>query len=298
MASPVIEVRGLEKRYGPRTVLRGIDLVLPQQTAFGLVGPNGAGKTTFIKVLLGIVRPNGGKLRLLGYPPQSARSRRKVGYLPERLALPDDWTPLDHLRAIARLKGVLGDPPESLLEQVALDRTAWRRRIRGFSKGMRQRVGLATALVGSPELLVLDEPTDGIDPLGRVHIRGVLSERVRRGATVFLNSHLLSETEKLCERVAILGKGQILTEGTLEDLKPKGVPVARFSPHPQTEAIARRHGLVETGHGFALADNSSPEAMSTAIAGALADGLVLLELSSPTSDLEAVLRNVLEGAAP
>lgn len=163
----------------------------------------------------------------------------------------------------------------------------------GFSKGMKQRVGLASALAGRPELLVLDEPTDGIDPIGRMEIRELLAERVKDGATVFLNSHLLAETERLCDRVAILGAGRLLASGDLESLRKRGAPTARFEPHPELEAITTRHGLRAIEGGYVLGEDGL-EPMSRALAGALADGLVLAELHRPASDLESVLRGSME----
>lgn len=285
--------RGVHKRYGGRTVLVSLDLDIPAGCAFGLVGPNGAGKTTFIKILLGIVRPSGGSVELMGLPPQDPKARRAVGYLPERLTLPDAWTPVDHLRAVLRLKGSR-EAPEPLLERVGLERGAFRRRMGGFSKGMKQRVGLACALAGSPALLVLDEPTDGIDPIGRMEIRELLAERVRDGATVFLNSHLLAETERLCDRVAILGGGELLAAGDLASLSRQSAPTAKFEPHPDLELIAARHGLQAMGAGYVHPEDGS-EPMSRALAGALADGLVLTELGRSSTDLEAVLRGAVEG---
>ncbi|AKQ65882.1 ABC transporter, ATP-binding protein [Myxococcus hansupus] len=182
-----------------------MDLTVPQGSAFGLIGPNGAGKTTFIKSILGIVQPTEGSVRVLGGTPEDPRIRARIGYLPERLHLPGTWTAPSFLATVARLKGLPANPATGLrlLERVGLA-DAVGRRIGGYSKGMRQRLGLAAALVGDPALLVLDEPTDGIDPMGRMEVRRILQEEVRRGTTLFLNSHLLAETERVCDRIAIL----------------------------------------------------------------------------------------------
>ncbi|MFP2913479.1 ABC transporter ATP-binding protein, partial [Pyxidicoccus sp. 3LFB2] len=197
--------------------LKGMDLSVPEGSAFGLIGPNGAGKTTFIKSILGIVQPTAGTVQVLGGSPEDPRIRARIGYLPERLHLPGTWTPTAFLSTVTRLKGLKADAPGNLrlLERVGLG-DAVGRKIGGYSKGMRQRLGLAAALVGSPSLLVLDEPTDGIDPMGRLEVRRILLDEVKRGTTLFLNSHLLAETERVCDRVAILADGRVVREGRLE----------------------------------------------------------------------------------
>src|SRR4051794_16297790 len=204
------EVHRLSKTYKGwfqktgQTALRSVDLQLRVGTVFGLIGPNGAGKTTFIKLLLGIALPTEGSVRLLGGSPLDPRTRARVGYLPERLHMPHAWTAAEFLRSVARLKGITGreDDVTRQLARVGLASDA-ERKIGPFSKGMKQRLGLAAALLGRPELLVLDEPTDGVDPLGRVEIRRILAEERGRGATILLNSHLLSETERICDHIGI-----------------------------------------------------------------------------------------------
>ena len=207
--TPVLAVSQLFKTYkglfGPaQHALRGLTLSVPQGSAFGLIGPNGAGKTTFIKVLLGVVRPTSGDVTVLGGDPQDTAVRARIGYLPERMHLPAALRARDFLRSVATLKGLTSKDAEliALLERVGL-RTG-DQRVGTFSKGMRQRLGLAAAMLGQPELLILDEPTDGIDPVGRVEVRALLLEEKKRGATILLNSHLLSETERICDRIGVL----------------------------------------------------------------------------------------------
>ena len=191
--------------------LAGVDLEVPRGTAFGLIGLNGAGKTTLIKILLGIVRPTEGSVGLLGGVPSDPKMRARVGYLPERLLLPSSFRPHAFLASVARLKAIRGAEREIDRQLTRVGLWAERgRAIGGFSKGMKQRLGLAAAMLGEPELLVLDEPSDGVDPLGRVEIRKILAEERARGATLLLNSHLLSETERICDRIAILSEGKIL----------------------------------------------------------------------------------------
>lgn len=273
--------------------LRGLSLTVPTGSAFGLIGPNGAGKTTFIKTLLGITRPTSGKLELLGGDPDQPAVRARVGYLPERLHLPTSWTPPQFLRSVARLKGVASPDTEisRLLFRVGLTGDA-HRRIGGFSKGMRQRVGLAAAFLGSPSLLVLDEPTDGVDPVGRVEIRNLLAEERGRGATLFLNSHLLAETERICDRVALLIKGRIAREGSLAELSrdSKRYRIRFAQPMPELTDL----GFVRADDATVSLDAETPEALNAAIDGARSRGALLLELMPASRDLEAVLTDALK----
>jgi len=301
---PAIEAQGLRKVYRSpfqrqgQVALEGLGLTVPQGTAFGLIGPNGAGKTTFIKLLLGVARPTSGSVRVLGGEPEDVRVRARIGYLPERLHLPASWTPLDFLRSVARLKGFPADRPalSQLLERVGLA-TAMGRRIGGFSKGMRQRLGLAAALLGKPDLLILDEPTDGIDPLGRVEVRKLLTEELSRGATLFLNSHLLSETERLCERIGILSGGKLLREGRLEDLRTvRQRWNLRFAAGTEP-AILLLAGFVPAGEGVWRCDAEGPEGLNAALDRARQRGALVLEIAREVRDLEAVLADALGVAA-
>jgi ABC-2 type transport system ATP-binding protein len=291
-----IEARGLEKRYGARLgrraqrALAGVDLRVERGAAFGFIGPNGAGKTTFVKALLGIVRPTGGEVRLLGGDPQDPRVRARVGYLPERLRLSPAWTPLEILESVARLKGLRGTRAAStaLLEEVGIAEAAGRR-VGTFSKGMKQRVGLAAALVGEPELLLLDEPTDGLDPPARVQVRALLARRLAAGATLFLNSHLLSETERICDRLGVLVRGRVVREGRIDELTAatRGY-AARFAPGTPAGAL-RAAGFTESEGGVQRIEAETPEALNAALDRARAAGALLLELGREGKDLEAVL---------
>jgi ABC-2 type transport system ATP-binding protein len=291
-----IEARGLEKRYGGKLgrkaqqALAGVHLRVERGAGFGLIGPNGAGKTTFVKALLGVVRPSGGTVRLLGGDPQDPRMRARVGYLPERLRLSPAWTPLEILESAGRLKGFTRARGTSLrlLEEVGLAEVA-RRRVGGFSKGMQQRVGLAAALVGEPELLVLDEPTDGLDPPGRVQVRSLLARRLAAGATLFLNSHLLAETERICDRIGVLVAGRIVREGRLEDLTAAPHEwTARFGAGAPAAALEAA-GFTLQGAGAWRIAAEGPEVLNAALDRARGAGALLLELSREGKDLEAVL---------
>jgi ABC-2 type transport system ATP-binding protein len=296
-----IEARALTKVYRPllarsgQVALAGLDLAVARGTAFGLIGLNGAGKTTFIKMMIGVVRPTSGEVRTLGGDPADVRVRARVGYLPERLHLPGAWTPLAFLASVARLKGlaVSGSGLRAAIERVGLEEAAGRR-IGGFSKGMRQRLGLAAALLGSPDLLVLDEPTDGIDPLGRAEIRGILAEERARGATVFLNSHLLSETERVCDRIGILAGGRLVREGALEDLCASGQRYkARFAPGCDRAALEAVGFSPAADEGAFTCEAGDPSALNDKLAGARSAGALLVELRRDLRQLEDVLAEAL-----
>lgn len=226
--SPAIDVHQLHKEYRDGwfvrkrfSALKGIDLTVRRGEVFGLLGPNGAGKTTLIKILLGIVRGTGGHAKLLGDPAGSKIARRKVGYLPENLTFPSHHTAIRSLQLYGRLshvpEAVIKSKSKELLELVGLAGRE-REHVRKYSKGMRQRLGLAQAMLHDPELLIMDEPTDGLDPVGRSEIRLLITELRNRGKTVFLNSHILQEVELVCDRVAILSGGHLRGVGTPADL--------------------------------------------------------------------------------
>lgn len=222
-----ISIRGLQKtiRVGfwgrPLTLLQGFDLDVQRGHVFGFIGPNGAGKSTTIKHLIGAAQPTSGTVRLFGEAPSALASRRRLGYLPELPNLPATLTPRELLSLHARLCDVTGDARErrvdALLERVELSDKA-DRRIGGFSKGMQQRVGLALALIGEPELLILDEPMSGLDPMGRRLVRDLIREQQTAGRTVFFSSHVLPDVEAVCDEIAVLHRGRLLVHGPLGPL--------------------------------------------------------------------------------
>jgi ABC-2 type transport system ATP-binding protein len=208
-----VETSGLRKQFGAKVAVRDLSLQVRRGEIFGFLGPNGAGKSTSIKMLLGLVKPTSGQAQILGCPVSNVEVRRKVGFLPEDFRFYDWLTASELLALHGRLCGLtpaqLSDRVPAYLELVAL--TPHRdRRLRGFSKGMMQRVGLAQALIHEPELVFLDEPTSGLDPMGRHLVRDIIRNERKRGAAVFLNSHLLSEVEITCDTVVFIKQGEVV----------------------------------------------------------------------------------------
>ena len=221
-ASPAIHTSELAKRYaGGRQALAGLTMTVPRGEAFGFLGPNGAGKTTAVKLLLGLVRPTSGEAWVLGRPAGDRAARRRVGYLPELFRY-QGWL---SAREVMGLHCELAGLPraswqaeiDAAIELVGL---AGRDgdRVETFSKGMQQRLGLGVALLGSPDLVFLDEPTSALDPVGRHDVRSIINTLKQRGTAVFLNSHLLTEVEMVCDRVAIVDSGRVAIQGTLDEL--------------------------------------------------------------------------------
>jgi len=222
-----LTARGLEKRYGSTVALGGVDLEVGEGELVGLLGPNGAGKSTLVKIACGLVRPTRGRAEVRGARAGSRDAKRQLGYLAELFRFPGWYSANELLGLHQRLAGSAGGAQErtELLELVGLSE-ARDRRVEQMSKGMQQRLGLAQALVGSPPLLLLDEPTSALDPVGRRTVRLLLEELQRRGTSVLLNSHLLSEVELVCDRVVILLRGSVVTEGSPADLsKPRGIEI-------------------------------------------------------------------------
>ncbi|MDB4695068.1 ABC transporter ATP-binding protein [bacterium] len=230
--SPIVHVENVAKCYsklslrGNRRVhaLKGISLEAARGEVFGLLGPNGAGKTTLVKVLLGVVRPTSGKAAVFGKAAGSKFARSKIGYLPETLRVDRHHSARSALRFYGRLSNMtkqqIDKRSDELLELVGLQGRD-REPLKRFSKGMNQRLGLAQALIHDPDLLVLDEPTDGLDPVGRSEVRKVIERLSAAGKTIFLNSHILQEVEVVCTRVAVLADGEIRGSGTIADLAGK-----------------------------------------------------------------------------
>jgi ABC-2 type transport system ATP-binding protein len=267
--TPALAVRGLRKRYGSVEALKGVDLEVGEGELVGLLGPNGAGKSTLVKIAVGLVRPTAGGAEIAGARAGSRDARAALGYLAELFRFPGWYTADEVLELHQRLAGSHGGSAERkrLLELVALD-DARDRRVDGMSKGMAQRLGIAQALVGEPRILLLDEPTSALDPVGRRTVRLLLEELRGRGVSVLLNSHLLSEIELVCDRVAILLGGEVVAAGTPAELaSPRGVEL-------------------ETDSGTELIAGATREDVPRLIADAVRDGRSVYGVRVLTSTLE------------
>ncbi len=266
---PALAVRGLEKRYGSVTALAGVDLEVGEGELVGLLGPNGAGKSTLVKIACGLVRASGGTAQVLDARAGSLEARRRIGYLAELFRFPGWYSADELLELHQRLAGSEGGAAEraELLELVELTE-ARGRRVEQMSKGMQQRLGIAQALVGSPPLLLLDEPTSALDPVGRRTVRVLLEELRNRGISVLLNSHLLSEVELVCDRVAILLHGRLVAEGSPGEL-------------------ARARGVeIETDEGVQVFEGASREDAPRLVAELVAAGRRVYGVAVLTSTLE------------
>jgi len=264
-----LAVRGLEKRYGTTTALAGVDLEVAEGELVGLLGPNGAGKSTLVKIACGLVRASGGTAQVRGAPAGSLEARRCLGYLAELFRFPGWYSADELLELHQRLAGSAGGITErtDLLELVELADTR-SRRVEEMSKGMQQRLGIAHALVGKPPLLLLDEPTSALDPVGRRTVRTLLEELRGRGTSVLLNSHLLSEVELVCDRVAILLHGRLVAEGSPAEL-------------------SRARGVeIETDEGVQVFEGASREDTPRLVAELVAAGRRVYGVRVRTSSLE------------
>ena len=294
-----IETQDLTKVYTSRWTRRvvraidGVSLQVRRGAVFGLLGPNGAGKTTFVKTLLSAVRPTKGSALIFGRDASQPESRRPIGYLPENHRFPTYFTGAGMLDFYAALSGVDAVRRKKLipeqLELVGLSQWATMR-IGKYSKGMLQRLGLAQALIHSPTILILDEPTDGVDPVGRRQIRDILGSFEERGVTIFVNSHLLAEVETLCREVAILHKGKVALSGKMQDLTA-GKGYRLTVPHPPealTEELRGRATSMAVRDGFVDFQFSSRELVNGAMDLLRAERCEIEALVPTTSTLEEV----------
>jgi ABC-2 type transport system ATP-binding protein len=273
-----LAVHGLRKRYGPVEALRGVDLEVGEGELVGLLGPNGAGKSTLVKILVGLVRASDGSAEVAGAQAGSSAARAALGYLAELFRFPGWYTAEEVLELHQRLAGSVGGAAERkrLLELVVLEEAA-DRRVEGMSKGMQQRLGIAQALVGEPRVLLLDEPTSALDPVGRRIVRELLERLRDRGTSELLNSHLLSEVELVCDRVAILRGGEVVAAG---------------APHE----LGRPRGLeLETDEGTRLLEGATREDAPRLVAEAVAAGRRVYGVRVVASTLEEVYLEVVGG---
>jgi ABC-2 type transport system ATP-binding protein len=276
-----IETSGLTKRFGDLVAVDDLDMTVENGEVFGFLGPNGAGKSTTINMLLGFLDPSDGSGTILGHDieSESLAVRERIGVLPEGFEPYDRLTGREHVSYAGGIKNC--DPDvEALLERVGLQREAWDRRAGGYSKGMAQRLALATALVGDPDLLILDEPSSGLDPEGMAEMRDLITAEAESGTTVFFSSHILSEVEAVCDRIAILRGGELAAIGTLDELREGTVTRV-----PMAVSVDVVPDGIET-------DLGGVEGVLTA---AVEDGTIHVELDEPAAKMR-VLRRVDERA--
>ncbi|MFD1647015.1 ABC transporter ATP-binding protein [Haloarchaeobius litoreus] len=293
MAS-VIELTNVTKQFGDVTALRNVDLAVEEGEVFGFLGPNGAGKSTTIDMLLDFVRPTAGEIRVLGMDPQadSVTLRRRVGILPDGYDIYDRLTGRQHVQFAIDSKGGDDDPIE-LLERVGIADAA-DRKAGGYSKGMTQRLVLAMALAGEPDLLVLDEPTTGLDPAGAREMREIIREEVARGATVFFSSHILEQVEAVCDRVAILNRGELVAVDTIDNLRASmgdgATLTVTVDAEPTTEtldAIEALPGINSVGVAGTTITVHCASSAKTAVLDAIeASGLGVSDFATERTSLE------------
>ena len=264
-----LSIKGVSKSYGGAVALAGVDLEVAPGKLVGLLGPNGAGKTTLTKIACGLTRPSGGSVEVCGAPAGSLEARSATGYLAELFRFPGWLSALELLELHQRLSGSAGGVGEraELLEMVGLS-DAGEKRIERMSKGMQQRLGIAQALIGSPRVLLLDEPTSALDPGGRRIVRALLERLRDRGIAVLLNSHLLSEVERVCDSVTIIARGAVVASGS-------------------ASALAGARGLeVETADGVRRFDDVSRERIPGVVRELVAGGTDVFAVRETGSTLE------------
>jgi ABC-type multidrug transport system ATPase subunit len=242
----LVETRGLTKRYGNRiTAVDDLDLTIERGEVYGFLGPNGAGKTTTLRMLLGLIKPSSGTATVLGEEPGAPTGLARVGALVESPAFYPYLSGRDNLRVMARYSGVALSRVEEVLRQVELSGRA-DDKFKKYSLGMKQRLGVATALLKDPELLVLDEPANGLDPKGMADMRAIIRKVRGEGKTVLLSSHLLGEVEQICDRIGVILKGKLVAERTMEELRGReGGLLVRAEPLKEAERVVKNLPRIE-----------------------------------------------------
>jgi ABC-2 type transport system ATP-binding protein len=235
----LVETTNLTKRYGPRAVVDHVGLQVRRGEVYGFLGPNGAGKTTTLRLLLGLVRPSSGTARVLGAAPGAPAALARIGMLVEAPAFYPYLSGRDNLRVFARYASVPDAKVEEVLETVDLADRA-KDRASSYSLGMKQRLGVAAALLKNPELLIVDEPTNGLDPAGMAEMRAMLRRLGSGGHTVLLSSHLLGEVQQVCDRVGVISQGKLLRQGTVAELRGHGSLRVAAEPLHQARRVAER----------------------------------------------------------
>ena len=289
-----IETRALTKRYGDAIVaVDDLDLRVRRGEVYGFLGPNGAGKTTTLRMLLGLVRPTSGQATVLGASPGSPEGLARIGALVETPAFYPYLSGRDNLRVLARHAGVSEDRVEAVLAEVRLSGRAGDRSA-SYSLGMKQRLGVAAALLKDPELLILDEPTNGLDPAGMAEMRDFMRSLGEGGRTLVLSSHLMGEIEQVCDRVGVIRDGSLVAEGTVEELRGRARLRVRAEPLADAARLLRRFAAVETvdGHLEVAVDTGQAATVNKALVDA---GIAVSELAPQRASLEEVFLELTGG---
>ena len=306
----VVHVEGVVKDFRPgfglrrKRVLHGISLSVARGEIFGFVGPNGAGKTTTLKILMGLIRATAGEASILGHDVRETAFRRHIGFLPENPYFYDFLTGREILTFYARLSGVHAHERKQrvkmLLEWVGLSHAA-KERLRTYSKGMLQRIGIAQALVHDPSVVFLDEPMSGLDPIGRVEIRDLILRLRAEGKTVFMNTHILSDVEMVCDRVAIIAGGRIRYQGATQNVlvegeRVQGLVVSGLSP-ALVESIEERFGATLRGQGDRVEIRFDEKLTDDVLRAVLDSGGSVISLTPLRGSLESIFISAVERAS-
>ena len=285
----VVQTDALTKRYGDRLAVDAVSMTVRRGEVYGFLGPNGAGKTTTLRMMLDLIRPTGGTASILGRPAGSPDVIDKVGALIEGPGFFPYLSGRDNLRVLARSRGLDGSAVEGALVRVDLaDRGD--DKYKRYSLGMKQRLGVAAALMGDPELIVLDEPTNGLDPAGMADMRALVVSLARGGQTVLLSSHLLAEVQEICDRVGVINGGRLLRESTVAELRGEATLRVRATPEDQALVVAMRaagdDGVRRTAHGLEI--DLSAAAAPALVRDLVAAGVDVHEIASVERTLEEV----------
>ncbi|OUS96893.1 ABC transporter ATP-binding protein [Rhodococcus sp. NCIMB 12038] len=299
MTSDIVVTDRLTKRYGEHTAVDAVSLTVRTGEVYGFLGPNGAGKTTTLRMLTGLVRPTSGTATLFGCAPGDSTAAARTGVLIEGPGFFPYLSGRDNLRVLSRYRRLPDDAVESALHRVGL-RDRGHDRFRTYSLGMKQRLGVAAALLGEPDLLILDEPTNGLDPAGMAEMRELIVELADSGHSVMLSSHMLSEVQEICDRVGVISRGELIAQSTVAELRGGTSLLVRADPRERAAVVLEEllgPDVVDT-RGDALAVAVSPE-LAPKVARVLVDaGIDLYELSRRERSLEDVFFAMTSDGSP
>jgi ABC-2 type transport system ATP-binding protein len=300
--SPAIHTVALGKRFGATVALDSLSMTVPRGEVFGFLGPNGAGKTTAVKLLVGLSHPTSGEAWVLGEVAGNRETRRRMGYLPELFRYQDWMSAREvlalHCQLMTMPRGHRAAEIDEALELVGLQDRG-RDRVHTFSKGMQQRLGLGVALLGTPELVFLDEPTSALDPVGRHDVREIIRQLKRRGTSVFLNSHLLSEVEQVCDRVAVIDRGRVIASGTIDELRgaQHAIRLRLGRLTKQGEAALDRFGSLEIEDEWYTVRGIAPDEVPELVAVLVESGARVYAVEPRQQSLEDRFLELLGGTS-